>query len=211
MKRTFIIILCLILFLTSFSSTTALAANEYTITQYKDPESEEFLWNTVKKYTDSDVLAAAVLGFFWRESYYKSDAIAHWATADAQTKEDNSKFFTEKIDAGLSDGSTKEEFIDKAHNHFGGYGLGQWYSIAYLSAFYDFARGWGTSIADAEMQCAFTIWSIYHLRTDFLDNLDLTSVYNASQWMGFVYDGSCSAHGVIYQKAKTLYKTKNGE
>ena len=211
MKKTLIIILCFILFLTSFSSPFAYAIDKYTVTQYKDQESEDFLWETLNQYTDSQILAAAILGFFWRESYYKSDAIAHWATLDAQIQQDNSLIFTKEIDKGLSDGSTKNYFIEKAHNHFGGYGLGQWYSISYLSALYDFACEWGTSIADAEMQCAFAVWSIYNLQTKFLNNLNLNSIYDTSKWMSYIYDGSYSAYGVIYYKAKTIYKIKNAE
>jgi len=33
-------------------------------------------------------------------------------------------------------------------------------SKPYLEALYNFAQEWGTSIGDAEMQCAFMAWSI---------------------------------------------------
>ena len=182
----------------------------FVVTEYKSMESEDFLWTTINKYSPSKELSAAILGYFWRESYYKSNAITHWDIIDKMQGGDSSADFTTEIDAGLADGSTKEYFITKVHNDMGGYGLGQWYTLVYLNAFYDFAQEWGTSIADAEMQCAFTVWSIYHQHDKFFHKLNIESVSEASQWMGIIYDGSSMAAGVITLKAEEIYK-KNAE
>lgn len=216
MKKIFIIILCLIICFTTWPLSNTYAefkveAISYRQTLYKDAESEDFLWETLNQYAPTPELAAAILGFFWRESYYKSNAIAHWATMDKRHDQDNSAIFTEKVDAGLVDGSTKEYFVDQVHNQIGGYGLGQWHAYTYLNAFYDFAQEWGTSIADAEMQCAFTVWSVQNQCDKHIKDLDTHSVLKASKWMAYVYDGSKTAEGVIYQKAKTIYKIKNAE
>ena len=83
----------------------------------------------------------------------------------------------------------------------------QWYSKNYLNAFYDFAQAWGTSIADAEMQCAFTVWSIQHQHKKHLNILkDYSDIYTNSLWMGSIYDGSKTAGNTIYAKAKEFYK-----
>lgn len=217
MKKIFIQTVCLVLCLILLSS-NALALDSELVketdvitTQYKNKDSEDFLWEQVNKYSPSQELTAAILGFFWRESYYKSNAIANWSTLDKQNQKDNSDEFTKKVDQGLLDGSTKEYFIDQVHIYIGGYGLGQWHSKVYLSALYDYAQEWGTSIADAEMQCAFTVWSIYNQHDKHIKKLDTSSVFLASKWMGYIYDGSHTAEGVIYQKAKELYKIKNAE
>lgn len=228
MKKIFIIILCLSLCAAAVPPASAYvdtpvddhatAANlckieiiSYRQTLYKDKESEDFLWETLNKYSPTPELTAAIMGFFWRESYYKSNAIAHWANMDCSNGKDNSTEFTDKVDAGLADGSTREYFIDQVHSHIGGYGLGQWHAKSYLQAFYDFAQDWGTSIADAEMQCAFTVWSIYNIHTQYLNELDDSSFFKASQWMGYIYDGSAAAADTIYAKAKMVYKEKNAE
>ena len=42
----------------------------------------------------------------------RSDAVAGWPVRDIRGKLDFSQDFTEKIDSGLQDGSTKDYFIE---------------------------------------------------------------------------------------------------
>ena len=185
------------------------ATPAHTVTEYKSEESEAFLWDSLSKYSPSEELTAAILGFFWRESFFRSDAVANWPENNIKGQ-DVSLDFTALIDAGLADGSTKEYFIQQSQN-YGGYGLGQWYSILYLDALYDFAQDWGTSIADAEMQCAFTVWSIKNQQQKHLSILeDYSNLYINCMWMGYIYDGSTTAADTIYAKAKEFNK-KNAE
>lgn len=178
------------------------AAAAYIITKYNDEESEQFLWDTLSKYSPSDFITAAVLAYFWRESTYKSDATVNWPIQKANFCEE----FTAKIDAGLADGSTKQEFIEEVHYKIGGYGLGQWYAIMYLDAFYDFAQDWGTSIADADMQCAFTLWSCGFWREPVWDELlKCNTALNAGRIMGASYDGDIDSAELIACKAVELY------
>lgn len=215
MKKIICLIVCICLFMTMMPISMAqnnksingqIEYSCHVVTQYKAKISEKLLWQFLSDYSPTQEMTAAILGFFWRESSLKSDAVANWARLNQIEKNDVCQQFTNKIDAGLNDGSTKKYFIKQARK-YGGYGLGQWYSKNYLSAFYDFAQEWGTSIADAEMQCAFTVWSIQHQHKKHLDILkDYSDIYTNSLWMGSIYDGSKTAGNTIYAKAKEFYK-----
>jgi hypothetical protein len=131
------------------------------VTRYQDPDSEAWLWDRLMEYTGGDAkITAGILGYYWRESFLKSNATAHWATVNPYLGRDMPVEFTARIDAGLADGSTRDDFIESVREQIGGYGLGQWYSRHYLEDLYDFAQAWGTSIGDADMQCAFTVRSM---------------------------------------------------
>ena len=205
MKKIISLLLCLLIICAAAPTSLAEATPAHTVTEYKSEESEAFLWDSLSKYSPSKELTAAILGFFWRESFFRSDAVANWPENNIKGQ-DISLDFTALIDAGLADGSTKEYFIQQSQN-YGGYGLGQWYSTLYLDALYDFAQDWGTSIADAEMQCAFTIWSIENQQQKHLSILeDYSSLYVNSMWMGYIYDGSTTAADTIYAKAEEFNK-----
>ena len=116
------------------------------------------------KYLDgNEKITAGIMGYFRRESGLKSDALQNWHWRDAVEERDACAWYTAEINKGLEDGSTKEVFIKDNNKHlrrYGGYGLGQWYAEMYLEALYDFAQEWGTTLSDAEMQCAFMVWSL---------------------------------------------------
>ena len=47
-----------------------MSVQEIVITKHKDAASEDWLWETLMKYTDNNAkLSAGILGFFWRESF----------------------------------------------------------------------------------------------------------------------------------------------
>lgn len=219
MKKIICLIVCICLFMTmvpiSIAQNDELTNGQieyscHVVTQYKAKISEKLLWQFLNDYSPTQEMTAAILGFFWRESSLKSNAVAHWSDLNNMYQIDVCQQFTEKVDEGLKDGSTKNYFIRQTRK-YGGYGLGQWHSKRYLNAFYDFAQEWGTSIADAKMQCAFTIWSVQHQHTKHIDTLkDYSDLHINSLWMGTVYDGSRTAADTIYSKAKEYYK-KNAE
>ena len=64
------------------------------------------------------------MGYFWRESKFRSDAVAGWPTNLAAYGKDYCIIVTTQVNEGLSDGSSRKYFIDTIHNKFGGYGLG---------------------------------------------------------------------------------------
>ena len=204
-------VILLILFCFSLNVAAAGAQNvaedpapAYRVTDVRNEEDAQWIWDTLNKYSPSEELTAGIMGFFKRESGFKSNCIAgYYLTPTLKVCEE----FTEAIDAGLSDGSTKEQFIEQAHNK-GGYGLGQWWAFSYLEAFYDFAQEWGTSISDAEMQCAFVVWSIENQRPKILTELskyDKNTVHMAGQLIASLYDGAPDVAGMFGDLAVDCY------
>lgn len=163
---------------------------EAVVTRYQDPEDEAWLWDRLMEYTGGDAkITAGILGYYWRESFLKSNATAHWATVNPYLGRDMPVEFTARIDAGLANGSTRDDFIESVRERIGGYGLGQWYSRHYLEDLYDFARDWGTSIGDADMQCAFTVQSM-QAEGDLWSHLEAAEdAYSAGLVIAYRYDG----------------------
>ena len=191
---------------------SGMVSDKVVITEAMTEESEQFLWDTLMKYLDgNEKLTAAIMGYFRRESGLKSNALQKWHLRNATEKRDSCIWYTEEIDKGLADGSTKEDFIkdeNKNLRRYGGYGLGQWYAHMYLDALYDFAQIWGTTIGDAEMQCAFMVWSLKYQRTPTWNELqNINNIYTIGRWIGYGYDGANElSTGVIVEYTLEYYK-----
>ena len=182
------------------------------ITRHKNLEDQQLLWDFLNKYTENEYIAAGILGYFWRESSGKSNSCAGWYINDVTYQTDTCKEFTEKIDQGLHDSSTLEEFIEWSRYHYGGYGLGQWCTINGLTELYNFAKEWNTSIGDAEMQCAFTVYHIQNFRSELWnDILNLTDPALVGYKIGVFYDGSSYGAGYIGQLAQQFYNIYHRE
>ena len=180
---------------------------EIVITQRKSEDAENFLWETLNKYIDNEKIVAGIMGYFYRESYYNSNSVAGLYLSGPEYEAKVSQEFLETIDAGLEDGSSKEEFITKTKYQYGGYGLGQWCALLYLDSFYDFAQDWGTSIADAEMQCAFTVQSIKNHPTELWDLIkDEENVEQIGRYIGIFYDGSPNGAEIMAGYAVKIYE-----
>ena len=178
------------------------------VTEYKSEESEEFLWDCLSRYTEADYLTAGILGYYWRESFFRSDATAGWTdnpVYNAHNGDNNPEAFTRRIDAGLADGSTRQAFIDEVSRDLGGYGLGQWQSPDYVGALYDFAREWGSSIGDAEMQCAFTVGHIRENEELWQKLCSTDDPYKAGLYIGVLYDGTTTGYQYIAASSKILF------
>jgi len=102
---TAIIIISILFCLTCF-------ADNAVVTKYKSEESNDIIYNALSKSSTNEKIIAGIMGYFYRESQMRSDAVAGWPSRDIKEELDFSKNFTEKVDAGLSDGSTKEYFIE---------------------------------------------------------------------------------------------------
>lgn len=204
MKR---LITAIIIISILFCQVIAYADSDITITT-KSEASEDWLWQTLMKYTDNnEVLTAGILGYFWRESFCQSDIVAGAHILGREYALKLNKEFKETIDKGLIDGSSKEYFIHALKYQYGGYGLGQWSSLLYDGALFDFAQEWGTSVADAEMQCAFTVKSIKEHPTklwEYIQNED--NVLQVGRYIGIYYDGSDFGAEIIASKAVEYYK-----
>ena len=175
------------------------------VTEHKSEDSEQFLWDCISRYSPTDEITAGILARFWRESFYRSDCTAHWSEVLAYTLYDQPEDFTAEIDSGLADGSTKELFVEEVHDVIGGYGLGQWYSVRLLEELYDFAREWGTSIADAEMQCAFTVKSMEEMDELWEELLETRDPRQAGERIALGYDGTTKGYVYIGQMAELFY------
>ena len=177
----------------------------WTVTEYKSEDSERFLWDCLTRYAPNEQIAAGILAMFWRESSLRSDATAHWSNVLYVTGVDQPAEFTAEIDSGLADGSTRESFAEQVYYVIGGYGLGQWYGYDMLLQFYDFAQSWGTSIADAEMQCAFTVESLRRDEGLWADLLAIENPRSVGWTIAVRYDGTSLGSDSIAQHAEFLY------
>jgi hypothetical protein len=203
----------LIAFLLIFSmlgSVWAYADDGVKVTERKSKEDEAWLWKELSKHSPSDYITAGILSYFWRESQYKSDSVTGWATLRYEKGIDLCGMIRKKTDKGLSDGSSRDYFISAIRN-CGGFGLGQWHSYGYLKSLYDYAREYGTSIADARMQCSFMFESLK-------DNEDLwrrlkhcSDPAKAGRLIAIYYDGSESGAPYMGYKAEKLYEKYHEE
>ena len=182
--------------------------HELILTEYESPESAQFLWDKLVEYSNNEKIAAGILAMFYRESCFRSDAVAGWPHYDVIHKGDLSKEFTEEIDAGLEDGSSWDTFFYRIQKKHGGYGLCQLSSTQHLEAFYPFAQEWGTSIGDAEMQCAFIIYdSKENFEELWIYINSINSVEQIAWNLATVYDGTSSGVEYISALAKYYYRT----
>lgn len=199
---TAIIIISILFCLTSF-------ADNAVVTEYKSESANDIIYTALSQYLDDEEIIAGIMGYFQRESKMRSDAIAGWPDRDSEKYNiDSSKDFTAKVDMGLKDGSTKEYFVEEVSCHLGGYGLGQWMNEKYVSALYDFAQEWGTSIGDAEMQSAFMAWSIQHQTPKLWKQIqNENNVWIIGRKIGHLYDGTNSLGSeTIASFAQEYYK-----
>ena len=183
----------------------------WVVTQCKNEEHEKFIWDTLMRELNNEKIVAGIMGYFKRESGLKSDAIPSFYLRDVWEECDTSARYTEFLDAGLEDGSTREYLVDikleDGSPRNGGYGLGQWYMKRYLNKLYDFAQEWGTSLGDAEMQCAFMAWSIQNQTPKCWDRIkDAKNIYQIGRDIAVWYDGASEVgQGMIIQYTVEYY------
>ena len=143
---------------------------------------EQEVWDCLEELCPTKEIAAGIMGFFFRESRLKSDAVAGWDSRAKETCEE----FTKAVDNGME----KDEFIRQVQN-FGGYGLGQWVSYDYVGELYDYVKTNGYSIADVRGQCEFTVWSIQQCDLLWSDLLQAcTTALQCGRRIGIYYDGT---------------------
>ena len=172
------------------------------VTECKDQDSANYIWNELSKLSPSDEITAGIMGYFWRESNFRSDAVAGWHIRNVGRERDICEEFTEIVDAGLHDGSSKDYFVEMVSVHYGGYGLGQWLSIHYLEHFYDFIREREGSISDASLQCEFIfvsmqqneeLWAmLLECETAAQTGRRIAIWYDGASWEGVNYISTCS-------------------
>lgn len=175
---------------------------------YEDSETERVLWELCNRYAPNEYAAAAAMGMFFRESHYKSNVLCGWGHIRFENPticED----FTALIDAGLEDGSSYDYFFQEVKFHYGGFGLCTWCSERYLKELYAYAQAWGTSISDAEMQCAFLFYDIEHNNPDLWQELiNAPSPQIAGERMGQMYDHTFE-YDAIGSFANDIYRRQH--
>lgn len=183
-------------------------------TSIKSEDDEYYIWKELSRWSPNDQITAGIMGYFWKESFLRSDAVAGWDVRNAWhgQERDICQEFTEIIDAGLTDGSTKEYFDSMVRIHYGGYGLGQWLDAGYLSDLYDFIREREGSIGDAALQCEFIFLSLQKNEELWNDLLQCTTAIQVGRRMGVLYDGTYPEHAeAMADKADQYYKKYHTE
>jgi len=191
-----------------FVATPAFAeerAYEPVYTEHKADWSADYLWKELSKFSPNDKIAAGVMGYFWRESFFRSDAIAGWPVFDDIQQCDSSVEFTKTVDKGLHDRSSYEYYEHYISDIYGGYGLGQWLSPNYLNHFYEFVRERGGSIGDASLQCEFIFESMHRDEKLWTYLMEDETAFDCGMHIGTLYDGTCMA-GTIAYYADMFYK-----
>lgn len=186
------ILLCLFVSLIFLKATPAEACYEEgpIVTEHKEDWSADFLWEELSKYSPNDKITAGVMGYFWRESFFRSDAIAGWPWFDLIEHSNSSLDFTLKVDEGLKDRSSYDYYIHQIRNVYGGYGLGQWLSMNYLDHFYEFVRERKGSIGDARLQCEFIFLSLERNEELWEMLLEDKTAFDCGLHIGTLYDGT---------------------
>lgn len=177
------------------------------VTELGTTKDGEYLWNSLSEHSPNDVITAGVLGYFYRESRLRSDAVAAWPQHNIGMEEDICTAFAAEVDAGMEDGSSRDYFIHEVSERYGGYGLGQWSAVEYLEQLYDFVRERGGSIADADLQCEFTVESMKRNERLWGMLTECDSPHLAGRMIGSLYDGTVAeTANVIGDMASLFYK-----
>lgn len=179
-------------------------------TKVHDEESENYIWNELSKYSPNDQITAGVMGYFWKESRMRSDAVAGWDVRNRWKGQDIDicEEFTREIDSGLSHGGTKDYFKEMVSIKYGGYGLGQWVSLDYLEDLYEFAKKEKTSIGDANMQCKFIFQSLQKNEKLWSELTTCRTAEQCGRRIGTLYDGNDETGAEIIASAAKQYYEK---
>lgn len=166
---------------------------------YEDPQK---VWDCLYEQIPSEEIVAGIMGYYQRETGFKTDALGGWYL---HPKDGSNRKFVIEINKGLKDGSTRDQFITKAHNA-GGFGIGQWYTKEYLGELYDYLSKNAGSIDDLEAQCKFTVESMKQNEKLWPNLIEQKTALECGRWIGVYYDGASEIGvGVIIEYAKELY------
>lgn len=78
MKKCVEILLIFVFAFMSFGGKELSEKHEPVYTKIHDEESEVYIWNELSKYSPNDQITAGIMGYFWKESRMKSNAVAGW-------------------------------------------------------------------------------------------------------------------------------------
>ena len=142
---------------------------------------EEEIWGYLVELCPNEKIAAGIMGWFFRESRLKADAVAGWDVRPEGTCEE----FVKAVDGGME----KDEFIYQVQS-FGGFGLGQWVSHDYVGSLYDYIKDHDYSIADVSAQCEFAVKSMLENGLLWSELLKCNTAIQCGRRIGMMYDGT---------------------
>ena len=204
-------LLAFILAFTMLSGVVAFAeGGEPKFTKRKIMKDEAWLWTELSEHSPNDIVTAAVLSYFWRESQYRSDIVACCYISLYGYVRDLCQEVLDEFDQTLAEGDARKAFVKRIRK-YGGYGLGQWCSRAYLEDLYDYACTYGTSLGDARMQCSFIFYSLQKNEELWRMLCKCKDPEKAGRLIGIYYDGTQSGAPYIGYKAKKLYEKYHEE
>ena len=204
-------LLAFILAFTMLSGVVAFAeGGEPVYTRRKSIKDEAWLWTELSEHSPNDIITAAVLSYFWRESQYRSDAVAGYNSSLHGYGRDLCQEVLDEFDPTLTEGDARKAFVKRIRK-YGGYGLGQWCSRAYLEDLYDYACTYETSLGDARMQCSFIFYSLQKDEELWKRLCKCEDPEKAGRLVGIYYDGTQSGAPYIGYKAKKLYEKYHEE
>lgn len=200
-----IVIFALLLVVACRTVAYAEEAYEPVYTEVKTKESADLIWEELSKYTPNDMITAGIMGYFFRESGFRSDAIGGYIYFNLGRETDICQEFTETVDKGLHDRSSWDYYEHMISDIHGGYGLGQWLSPNYLEHFYEFIREREGSIGDARLQCEFVVESMKRNEKLWAMLLEDKTAADCGRHIGIFYDGT-SMHDLIADYANEFYE-----
>lgn len=179
-------------------------------TNVHDEKSETYVWNELSKYSPNDQITAGIMGYFWKESRMKSNAVAGWDVRNRWKGQeiDICEEFTKKVDLGLRRRKTKDYFKEMVSIKYGGYGLGQWLSPDYLEDLYEFVKERQGSIGDANLQCEFIFHSLQKNKRLWTELLSCRTAEQCGRRIGTLYDGNDETGAEIIASAAGQYYKK---
>ena len=161
-----------------------------------EPIEKEF-WDYINAQSPNECVTAVIMGIIYRESQFRSNAVAGWYL---NLYYDESGNFTKRIDTGLRDSSSLEDFIHTSRYVYGGYGLVQWCMPKTLAHYYNWMREHEVAtIADIKQQIDFIFWDLQvnHWKTWAMIK-DATDLYLINWWLTTYYEGTQSGDVTYY-------------
>jgi hypothetical protein len=180
---------------------------EPVVTEAKKDWSADFLWEELSKYSPNDEITAGIMGYFYKESFFRSNAVTGWIHFNTFRRDpgDICIEVTKLVDAGLKDDSSREYFTVTLRHKYGGYGLGQWCTPEYLNRYYDFIQEKEGSISDAKLQCEFVVKDMRAIEKLWNKLMEAKTAEECGRIIGTLYDGS-TVPEIVAMYANKFYK-----
>ena len=172
---------------------------------FKESSESKEIWEELEQWFPNEKIRAGVMGLFWKESNFKSNALAGYMYHEKNICEK----FCKEINDNLVEKETKEKFIRMVRYKYGGFGLSQWSTEKYLSDFYDFIIEKNGIIEDTSLQCEFTYVTINQNKK----LMEALEIYQDDEIMcgriiGYLYDGATPEHCEAIASAAQFYYEK---